>query len=166
MSDKPQWLPLSADDIDGVDQIANAIHVGLPERKEVFVEKLTLFPSGCKKLVLSGHVVGYGISHPWKLFSIPPLDTFLVRIPDNYDCIYIHDVAIEQHARGYRASENYIELIRRVANSLSIQKLACVSVYGTDTLWSRYGFRQYADSSLSIKLQSYGDTAKYMIADA
>ena len=45
-----------------VDRIANLIHVELPERREVFAEKLRLFSEGCFALEFDGVVVGYGIS--------------------------------------------------------------------------------------------------------
>lgn len=165
MSEQPVWAPLSPDDIEKVDQIANKIHVGLPERRDVFVEKIRLFRPGCSKLILDSDIVGYGISHPWRLYSIPPLDQFLGSIPENSDCVYIHDVAVLPNARGYNASARYIEIVRSVAVGLSIRKLACVSVYGTDVLWSRYGFRYKTDDRLLQKLQTYGNTAKYMVAD-
>jgi N-acetylglutamate synthase-like GNAT family acetyltransferase len=110
-------------------------------------------------------VVGYGISHPWKLFSIPPLDEFLGAIPEDADCIYIHDVAVLPDARGHQAAAHYLKLIRNIAAGLSIAKLACVSVYGTDVLWSRYGFKAAICESMTSKLRTYGDSAKYMIAD-
>ncbi len=47
---------------------------------QVFAEKLSLFPSGCHVLVRHEKVIGYGLSHPWILNSIPPLDSFLKGI--------------------------------------------------------------------------------------
>lgn len=158
------WLPLAMDDLPIVDGIANTIHTGLPERTEVFAEKISLFPQGCFKFVYDNHISGYGISHPWKLFCIPPLDSFLVRYPDDADCLYVHDVAILPAARGHLAAAHYVSIIKGVARELLLPTLACVSVYGTDVLWKRFGFEEVRSEAITAKLASYGGSAKYMVA--
>jgi hypothetical protein len=158
------WLPLTIADLPIVDHIADTVHTDLPERTEVFAEKLKLFPQGCFKFVYDNQIAGYGISHPWRLFSIPALDSFLVRCPDDPDCLYIHDVAILKKARGHNASGDYMSIMKLVAKRLSIPNIACVSVYGTDVLWSRFGFEEIRSEDLSEKLVSYGESAKYMVA--
>lgn len=157
------WRPLWIDDLDCVNQIADSIHTTLPERPEVFEEKLRLFPQGCRKLVAGRTIVGYGISHPWMLHSIPPLDAFLGRLPAASQCIYIHDVAVLPAARGHGAAAEYVGCIRRLARQMKIAALALVSVYGTDRLWSRLGFEVVHDASVEGQLLSYGQSAKYMI---
>lgn len=159
------WVPLVESDIDTLDKIARQIHPTLPERKEVFAEKLRLFPEGCFKLMWKGKMVGYAISHPWKLFSIPPLDAFLQALPQDPDCIYIHDVAVLREARGRNAAGLFISKVSQVARECGISHLACVSVYGTDVLWSRFGFRVVMNDVIAAKLEGYGNTAKYMAAD-
>jgi hypothetical protein len=77
----PHWRCAKNDDLDMIKWIADMIHVDLQECSDVFAEKLQLFPQGCFALVQNGAVVGYGISHPWQLNSIPPLDTFLGALP-------------------------------------------------------------------------------------
>jgi ribosomal protein S18 acetylase RimI-like enzyme len=141
------------------------IHTSLPEKPEVFAEKFRLFPDGCQKLVSENKMVGYGISHPWVLSSIPPLDEFLVLLPQNPECIYIHDVVVLPEARGNNAAQRYVDHIKRLAAKMSILSLALVSVYGTDALWNRFGFRAIQDDGLKRKLISYGVTAKYMICN-
>ena len=160
------WLPMTMNDIEPVDRIANLIHPGFPERPEVFAEKLSLFSKGFSKLVNSnGTVVGYGISHPWKLLSIPPLDAFLGALPAAPDCMYMHDVAILPEARGSGASAAYIKGLKTVTRNLSLSKLACVAIYGAEILWARYGFQIRASEELQAKIKTYGEAAKYMVAD-
>lgn len=157
------WQPLLSEDLDMVNAIADRVHKTLPERPEVFAEKVRLFPEGCRKLFFQNKMVGYGISHPWTLYSIPPLDEFLVSLPQNAQCIYIHDVVVLPEARGQNAAGRYVDYIKRLATRLAIPSLALVSVYGTDVLWSRFGFHGVQNEELSRKLVSYGATAKYMI---
>lgn len=165
MKNTVDWQPLLPSDLDSVNRIADLIHTSLYERPEVFDEKVRLFPSGCRKLISGTHIVGYGISHPWMLYSIPPLDEFLEHLPPNPQCLYLHDIVVLPEARGYGASAQYVDDIKRLAKTMNIRALALVSVYGTDVLWGRFGFRVVQTTKLNRKLVSYGATAKYMVCD-
>lgn len=165
MDGRAHWAALTPDDLDEVGRLAAALHPGLPERASVFAEKIGLFPDGCRKLLADGRLVGYAIAHPWRLNDIPALDSFLGVLPPMPNCLYVHDVAIDPVARGQGAAGGFIAHLRTLATKLSLTKLACVSVYGTDVMWSRHGFRTQANDALAGKLAGYGDSAKYMVAD-
>ena len=157
-----QQRSAKSDDLEMINRIADMIHVDLPERPEVFAEKLQLFPQGCFALLQNGAVVGYGVSHPWQLNSIPPLDTFLGALPASPECLFIHDVVVLPQARKFGASGELIKLLAGVARQQGVSFLALVSVYDTDPLWARRGFQIASNSEVSEKLKSYGATAKYM----
>jgi GNAT superfamily N-acetyltransferase len=157
------WRAATAADLASIDRIGNAIHVDLQERPEVFAEKFRLFPEGCFILAANGDILGYGISHPWLLRSIPPLDEFLGSLPSAPECLFVHDVVVLPEGRGSGASGRLIEALAAVARQRSISFLALVSVYSTHPLWERYGFAVEPDPALRDKLKSYGDTARYMI---
>jgi hypothetical protein len=160
------WRRAKSSDLQRVNEIADQIHTGLPERPEVFAEKVRLFPEGALVLPAGDKIVGYGITHPWKLCQIPPLDTFLEKLPGDADCLYVHDVVVLPEFRGKLAAGSYIETISRLAKAMHIRSLALVSVYDTDPLWGRFGFCVVTpEAGLSAKLRSYGDTAKYMICN-
>jgi N-acetylglutamate synthase-like GNAT family acetyltransferase len=97
------------------------------------------------------------------LNSIPPLDEFLKALPEHAECLYLHDIVILPKARGGGAAARYVEYIKNLAAGMGIKSLALVSVYGTDVMWSRFGFQAIHSPDLSAKLASYGGTAKYMI---
>jgi GNAT superfamily N-acetyltransferase len=162
-SNAPIWRQASASDLDAINKIADAIHLDLPEKPEVFAEKFTLFSAGCCVLVWHNEVVGYGLSHPWMLDSVPPLDTLLKQMPIDANCLYVHDVAVLPKTRGHGSAGLYIELMADRARELGVDFLALVSVYDTHPLWAKYGFEIATDSRLGPKLRSYGPTAKYMI---
>lgn len=157
------WEPLEPIDLPSVSTIADLVHLQLPERPDVFKEKLELFPQGCKKLIFEGKIAGYGLSHPWVLNSIPPLDTFLSKLPDHPDCFYIHDVAIVPDARGKNAADSFVKYLITLAARSGIGSISLVSVYMTTGFWKRFGFRVIKDIKLKDKLKPYGDTAKYMV---
>ncbi|MBR1129941.1 GNAT family N-acetyltransferase [Bradyrhizobium iriomotense] len=162
---KPHWRPARASDLPAISAIAVRIHPDLPERPEVFAEKMRLYPDGCRALIADDEIVGYGLAHPWKQHRIPLLDVFLELIPDDADCIYVHDVAVLPDFRG-GASRAYVADIEKLARASGIAALALVSVYATRPLWERSGFRPVPpDTQLRAKLASYGDGATYMLRD-
>jgi GNAT superfamily N-acetyltransferase len=157
------WRPAAARDLLDIQRIGDEIHPDLHERPEVFAERLLLFPEGCFALVQNQRVVGYGLSHPWLLHSIPQVDQLLGSIPRSPECLLIHDVAVLPHARGHGAAGILIRLTANLARKHGIPRLALVSVYDTRPLWRRLGFEEIRDGSLNDKLKSYGESARYMI---
>ncbi|MCK1717806.1 GNAT family N-acetyltransferase [Bradyrhizobium sp. 141] len=162
---KPHWRPAHAFDLPAISAIAARIHPGLPERPEVFAEKMRLYPDGCRVLVTDDAIAGYGFSHPWKQHRIPPLDAFIAQLPDDADCLYVHDVAVLPDFRG-GVLRAYIADIEQLARASGIATLALVSVYATRPLWQRLGFRPVTtEADLRAKLASYGEGATYMLRD-
>ena len=159
----PSWRPLRRVDLPGLIPIAEVAHPALAERPEVFAEKWRLFPEGCFGADQDGDLRGYGIAHPWVLNEIPPLDAFLLALPDPATCLYVHDVAILPSARGHGLAATLVDLWVQVARMRGLPALSLVSVYGTFKLWSRLGFRDASSAVATPKLQSYGPTARYMI---
>lgn len=162
---KPHWRPAHASDLPAISAIAARIHPDLPESPEVLAEKMRLYPDGCRLLVVGDEIAGYGLSHPWKQRRIPPLDGLLERLPEDADCLYIHDVAVLAESRG-GVLRAYIADIEQLARASGLATLALVSVYATQPLWQRLGFRPVtADADLRAKLASYGEGATYMLRD-
>jgi GNAT superfamily N-acetyltransferase len=163
---KPHWRPAHASDLPAIGTIAARIHPDLPESPEVFAEKMRLCPDGCLVLAAENAIAGYGLAHPWMQHLIPPLDGFLKTLPDDADCLYVHDVAVLPDFRGGGVARAYVATIEGVARSSGIATLALVSVYATRSLWEHLGFRAItADAELRSKLVSYGDSATYMLRD-
>ena len=162
---KPHWHPAHITDLPAIGAIAARIHPDLPERPEVFAEKMRLYPDGCRLLIADEEIAGYGLAHPWKQHRIPPLNGFLQQLPDDADCLYVHDVAVLPDFRG-GVARDYIAAIEKLARASHITTLALVSVYATRPLWERFGFRPVtADAELRAKLESYGASATYMLRD-
>ncbi|MHC4042752.1 GNAT family N-acetyltransferase [Bradyrhizobium sp. 23AC] len=162
---KPHWRPAHASDLPAISAIAAQIHPDLPESPEVLAEKMRLYPEGCRVLVAGDEIAGYGLAHPWKRHRIPPLDGLLARLPDDADCLYVHDVAVLPDFRG-GVVRPYVADVEQLARASGIATLALVSVYATRPLWQRLGFRPVtADAALRAKLASYGEGATYMLRD-
>jgi predicted N-acetyltransferase YhbS len=162
-ANRDRWRPAGQADLESVQKISDEIHVDLPEQPKIFLEKFNLFPEGCLVLLHEGDVVGYSLSHPWRLNSIPTLNQFLSSLPAEPNCLFIHDLAVLPHARGRGAANALIEIVESLARKRAIPNLALVSVYGTYPLWGRFGFEVVTDATLAGKLQAYGEHARYMV---
>ena len=160
---KPQWRPATNPDLDAIQRIAGHIHPELSERAEVFAEKLALFAEGCLVLARDATIFGYAFSHPWHLKRVPPLDTLLHALPPAPECLFVHDVAVLPEARGHGAAAMLVAILTRIAKKHDLPRLALVSVYGSDVLWSAQGFKSAPDKALRAALAPYGESAKYMI---
>lgn len=157
------WQPLTPADTDAVCALAAIAHPDLPERPEVFAEKIHLFPAGCRKLVQAGALAAYGIAHPWHLDAPPPLDALFGAMPAAADCLHLHDVVVAPALRGRGASAAYFAAMEEVARAHHLDTLALVSVYGTSQLWSRFGFSERSSPALAAKLAAYGPSARYLV---
>jgi ribosomal protein S18 acetylase RimI-like enzyme len=154
---------MKSSDLPQVNHIADQIHLSLPERPEVFTDKYQTFPEGAFVLENGGDIVGYGLSHPWVIGDIPPLDEFLGLPQSAPNCLYLHDVAILDEARGRGFARELITMMVTIGIAHRLHALALVSVYGTNMLWRRYGFNEMEDAKLVNKLSTYGESAHYMV---
>jgi GNAT superfamily N-acetyltransferase len=110
-----------------------------------------------------GEVLGYAIAHPWTQGSIPQLDTLLGALPDDADCLYLHDIAILPAARGHGSARDMVDRLAEVARARGLRALALTSVYGTQDFWSSCGFVAAPTRDMADKLASYGGPAIYMM---
>ena len=155
------WRAATYDDLADIVAIAAEAHPDLPERAAVLDEKRALFPSGCFCLEDDGKVTGYALSHPWRLYEVPPLDRFLGALPVNADCLYLHDVALGAAARGKGAARALVLQLDHVAVQTGLPALALTSVNQTRKLWEALGFAPV--SGKRVGTESYGGAAIYML---
>ncbi|MBI0534422.1 GNAT family N-acetyltransferase [Roseomonas sp. KE2513] len=157
-AEAPPWREAVPFDLRAIDLVARAVHPLLPERPEVFAEKLRLFPSGCLVAERGEEVVGYALSHPWPCGAVPPLDHFLGALPQQAACLFIHDVALMPGARGLGAGRSLLARLDPVARRHGLGAMALVSVYGTEPFWQGLGFTTEPDGLA----EGYGPSARYM----
>ncbi len=141
-----------------------------PERPEVLGEKLTIYPKGCFVLEIDNKVVGYMFSHPWQLDSPPKLDTFLSQIPNDPDCYYIHDIAIDPSFRGVGGARMLFDKALCLATEQSYKHLSLIAVQDSERFWSKLGFFRYEHQNenmpkLEDTLSNYQNSALYMMKD-
>lgn len=154
----PAWRGAVPTDLPAIDRIARAVHPLLPERPEVFAEKLRLFPAGCLVAWQGAEATGYALSHPWALGAAPPLDCLLGNLPREAACLFIHDVALLPAARGRGSGRSLLPLLDLVARRQGLGTMALVSVYRTAGFWEGLGFT----AAPAGTAEGYGPEARYM----
>lgn len=157
------WESMLPAHLTGVKALADRVHPGLPERIEVYADRLAAYPAGSHVLLSEGVVAGYAVSHPARLFEPPPLDHLLGAIGPDADSYYIHDVVVAPELRGQGLARHGVAA---VLAAVAYPATALVSVYGTVPFWAGFGFVDETRSLPAQKLVPYGDDARYMVRRA
>ena len=158
------WRAMEERDLDGVVSVAEVVHPAYPERREVFAERLALFPEGCHVLADGDAVLGYLISHPWRAGAPVPLDTLLERLPAA-ETRYLHDIALLPEAREAGHAARGVARVVRDAYRAGSPSLSIVALPGTQRFWERQGFEARPDALLPGELDAYGDGSLWMVRD-
>lgn len=159
--EEPVWREMREGDLEGVMALAAVVHPGLPERIEVFADRLAIFPAGCQVLASEAGIEGYAVSHPARLFEPPPLDEVLGALPPDADGYYIHDVVVSPRLRG--AGHARIGVYHALDAGAAFTETGLIAVYGTMPFWERFGFADRTKSVRPEKLRLYGPDARYMV---
>ena len=156
----PGWRPMYPADLPAVSAISDLVHGRYSEAREVYAERLALYPAGCFVLTDASAPAGYLIAHPWRRDSPPKLGTMLAAIPADADTFYLHDIALLPEARGTGAGRAAVELATDRARAARFGEITLMAVGGADRFWAAQGFA-IADVASDI-LASYGPEARLM----
>jgi GNAT superfamily N-acetyltransferase len=157
---------MAPSDLDAVMAVAAVVHAGFFERREVFAERLALYPQGCWMAQEEGGAVGgYAVMHPARLGLPPALDSLLLQIDPAADCLYLHDVALLPQARGAGLGRALMQLLSGLMRGERRAYAALVAVHGSAPYWRACGFDAFAGASAALreKLASYDAQAIYMV---
>lgn len=129
----------------------------LLENSECFLNKIKIFPAGCFGAFLSKKLIGYIFFHPWKIDVQVPLNNNEYFLPENTDCIYIHDIAIDAKHRNQKIGYSLFDEAIKYGNSHNFKNYALTAVQKSETYWERWGYmKQYG--------ATYGESSSiYMI---
>lgn len=154
----PKWRAMTANDIADVQRISDLLHPDYPERDEVVAEKLMLSPSTHFMAVDDGGISrGYAVAYPWIANDMPRLDTFIRKLPDKPEVLYIHDVALLPSARGGPLVPDLLRRLSKAARAQNLGGFTLAAMYGSETAWFRHGFwRVQAKGELVDQLAPYG----------
>ncbi len=166
MTTGPHWRAMADSDLDGVAEIQAIAFPDHFEDRDCFVDRLALYPAGCRVLVDGDdRVLGYGVAYPWLRDAMPPLNARIGALPDAPHLLYLHDLALSPGARGTGAARSYVAWLVDHARAEGWPHIALVAVNDAAPFWARHGFVASDSPALREKLASYGDDARYMVRD-
>ena len=158
-----EWRLMTTDDIPEVDAIGEVVHPDFPEDIAVMENRQALFPQGCFVAQGPDDLLGYAISHPSIIGGPAPLDT-IIKLPENADCLFLHDIALSENARGLGLGRRIVPLLTKTAEDAGFDRLGLVSVNNSLGFWQSQGFEILTpNEKLRAKLETYGKDAAYMV---
>jgi len=152
-------------DLPAVGALAAFIHPAYPEDDAVFAERLALYSAGCRVFDHGGKVEAYVVSHPWRRFEAPALNSLLGALPAAPSTFYIHDLALSSAVRNTGAAAQIVAWLAEHALGEHFRHMSLVAVNGSEGFWQRQGFTATHDQTLKYPLSSYGNDAQYMVRD-
>lgn len=157
------WRAMDGYDLDAVFSIANKVHPGFFEAREVLAEKHALYRNGCYILEVAEKPAGYVLAHPWRRGTLPALDALLGALPQEPDTFYIHDLALLPLARGIGAAGKILTSLTKHAAAMNFPTMSLVAVNGSVPFWEKQGFAVEQRADLADKLAAYEQEARYMV---
>ena len=158
-----EWRLMTTADIPEVDAIGEVVHPDFPEDIAVMENRQALFPQGCFVAQGEDKLLGYAISHPSVIGEPAPLDT-IIKLPENADCLFLHDIALSEDARGLGLGSQIVPLLTKATKDAGVNRLGLVSVNNSLGFWQSQGFTVLTpDDKLKAKLKTYGEDAAYMV---
>lgn len=159
-----QWRPMEVSDLASVSAMASTIHTDFFEADTVYQERLELYPNGCHVLQASdGSLIGYAITHPWRLYTMPALNSLLEELPDEPTTYYLHDIALMPQSRGTGAAREIVSILADHAQNSNFATMSLIAVNGSTGFWQKQGFLPDDRPELEVKLRTYSDDARFMV---
>jgi ribosomal protein S18 acetylase RimI-like enzyme len=151
------WRAMAEDDLWAVHALSMRVHPDHPERAEVLAEKFRLYPRGCFVLTPGQGIRGYCFSHPWTRGMVPALDGFLEDLPEKPTTYYVHDLTIDELARGQGQGRAVVPLLLEAAQSVGLRHLSLVAVNRRGPFWRAAGFSRTTDEALQAAARAKYD---------
>lgn len=137
------WRPMRSEDAATASDVANAIHLAYPEDPLVVRDRLAVYPQGCFVLADGDRICGYLVCHPWVLGEPPALSVELGALPDNPDCLYLHDIALLASVRGQGHAITALNIVLEQARAGGFPTVFLMAVGDAHGFWERAGFARY-----------------------
>ena len=113
------------------------------EDAAIFREKQRVFPEGALGWYEGGVLQAYLFVHPWHKGETAPLFTENMSLPEQPDCLYLHDLAIAPAARGKGAARALVTAAFALAEQNGLQYFSLVAVQNSESFWQKFGFTPY-----------------------
>lgn len=158
--------PMQPADLNEVLRIQAACFTELvPESEASMAAKLQAAPEHCwvAEGAAAGGLLAYLFALPWRAESPPALDAADCQLPEQPDCLYLHDLSVDPQARGSGLAQALVQRFLEGLEASGLSRACLVAVQNSAGFWGRWGFRPVAPSpQLRVKLGSYGAHAAYL----
>ncbi len=165
MPDLPHIRPMQEADLAAVLAIQARCYAGdIPESAQAFLSKLQASPATCFVATRGQQLAGYLLALPVTPPDLPALDARHYRVPEQPDCLYLHDLAVDPAARSQGTGQRLIGQFWTTARQLALPRTLLIAIQGSAPFWARHGFCPEPATSAALyqKLASYGAGAQLM----
>ncbi|GAA3952053.1 GNAT family N-acetyltransferase [Streptomyces marokkonensis] len=157
--------PLREEDWDDVVALEERAYAasGLSEGREALRSRHRASPSTCFVLEHAGGFGGYVLALPYPLFRCPdlsPAEEGAAQEGTRGSNLHLHDLAIAERVRGRGMARRMVRHLEETGRAARYRSLGLVAVCGSETLWSRLGYRARPEVAPPA---SYGTEAVYMV---
>jgi ribosomal protein S18 acetylase RimI-like enzyme len=119
----------------------------LIESKQRFKRLIDVYPKGCYGVEVEDKLIAYIFFLPWKRGSVLKLNDPTLELPDNPDCMYIHDLAVDPKFRGRGIARRLAGHALNIFSRREYQVINLVAVQKSETFWAKFGFRPVTEIS-------------------
>lgn len=164
MKPLPNIRPMQVDDMAAILRIQDVCYTTIvPESKQSLEAKLRASPTTCFVAIAQNEIVGYLVAMPWQLGTPPALDAPVCVLPQQPDCLYLHDLAVAPTARGSGVASVLVTAFMHRLHELALDYASLIAVQASQVYWQRHGFRIVSlDPTCHAKLSAYGENIAYM----
>jgi ribosomal protein S18 acetylase RimI-like enzyme len=129
----------------------------LHESDEAFLQLMRLYPDGAFGCFDEHGMCGYAFGAPTRHGTTMELRSPIVRVPEDADTFYIHDVAVAERCRGRGIGWLLATRLLDLARARGFTRSELVSVQGSGAFWQRFGFEtveafEYVSGVASLKM--------------
>lgn len=136
-----------------------------PESLASLEAKRSASPDSCFVAMDAGKVVGYLISVPWLFGQVPSLNDAVCHIPQDADCLYLHDMAISPKMAGMGMGKALFQAYQAQTSAMGFSKMALTAVGEAEGFWRKIGFKVKQIVLSEAKVADYGGQVTYMYQD-
>ena len=135
-------LRLSRKELEELGQLSSDCYSeNFHEGIENWLSKAFIWPS-LSIYAKEDELIGYVISFPYNSKKEVVLKAKIKEIPENVDCIYIHDIGVKKSHRGQGIAKKLLQIVFQEAkHHIRCKKFFLTSVQNTVKFWEKFGFK-------------------------
>ena len=138
---KYRYRRLTINDLDAIMEVQGECYEpDFQESRECFARKLWLYSDGTMGVFADKRLLGYVFTLLWRIGEPFPLHACDLWLPENPNCLHIHDLCTRPEARGQKLA--YCLYDEMVVHAIGIEQsiLTLIAVQNSESFWYHMGF--------------------------